>query len=97
MWRSRVTCQLLRSILSTVADTGTHHWHVHLDFESFDFEEKIQRSLELSILAQSPLNSSHNGTVHKVRLDQVRDDPWFIPDNAAPEGGPDLLCMAEIG
>ena len=89
---------LLRVILSTVANTDTHHWHVHLLFGDCIFEEKITSGLELSILVERLFNGSHQVTVHKVWLDQVHDDPRLIPENAAPEGGFDLLlCMADIG
>ena len=93
-----MTCHLLRAILSIVDSTGTHHWHVHLLFGDRIFEEKITSGLEFSILAERLFNGSHKVTVHKVWLDQVRDDPRLIPENAAPEGGFDLLlCMADIG
>ena len=93
-----MTYHLLRTILSAVANSSTHHWLVHLLFGNRIFEEKIKSSLEFSILAHSLFNGSHKIIVHKVRLDQVLDEPWLIPENAAPEGGFDfLLCMAEIG
>src|SRR5258706_15612012 len=48
-------------------------------------------NLELSILSKDLFNGSHKGAVHKARLDQVHDNPRLIPENAAPEGGPNLL------
>ena len=93
-----MTYYLLRTILSTVANSGTHHWRVHLLFGNRILEEKIKSSLEFSILAHSLFNGGHKVIVYKVRLDQVCDEPWLIPENAAPEGGFDFpLCMAEIG
>ena len=75
------TYNLLRTRLSTVANTRTHHQQIRIVFGNFVSKEKIMSSVELSI---SPRACSMATTrLLSTRLDQVYDNPRLIPEKAA--------------